>query len=579
MGTDITVTIGGAAGQGIQTVGDLLALVCHRAGLYLMVINDFESRIRGGHSFMQLRISDEPVYAADDSIHLLVALNRESLAIHAEEIRAGGYALIDEQSVGEDDDKSDENGETGIAVVGFRRLAEEAGGRIMANTVAAGAALGMLGAPDELVENVIEDQFSDKSQTVRDNNLEAARMGREAVSDVTFDWRIRWPGKTPRGKLVSGARALALGALAADCRVACFYPMSPATGIMVGLAGYMDRFPLVVEQAEDEIAAINMVIGASFAGVRAMTATSGGGFSLMVEGIGMAGITETPAVVVNAQRPGPATGLPTRTAQGDLQFVIHAAQDEFPRFVLAPRTLDEGYETMIRAFHLAEQYQVPVIVLVDQYFTDSLGIAGGKWDVPETVERFLVADADMEDPERYRRFALSRSGISPRAVPCAGKARVMVTANEHAEDGHLSEAISDRNGQAEKRAKKMKAMAGEIRPPEVFYPDSGLLLAAWGSTCGVVREAVMRLRRENHDVGAVFFTDIWPFPSAAAADALSAAKRFVMVEQNGSAQLGGLVRAQTGLNAAGAIVRYDGRPMKPGGVVQEAMQYLEVSDG
>ncbi len=577
MSIDVTVTIGGAAGQGIQTVGDLLALVCHRTGLHLMVINDFESRIRGGHSFMQLRISDEPVYAADDTIHLLVALNRETLAIHAEEICAGGYALIDEQSGGEVDDDAD--GKAAIAAVGFRRLAEEAGGRIMANTVAAGAALGMLGAPDELVDNVIEDQFREKSQTVRDNNLKAARMGRDAVADIAFDWRLRWPGQSPRGKLVSGAQALALGALAADCRVAFFYPMSPATGIMVGLAGYMDRFPLVVEQAEDEIAAINMVIGASFAGVRAMTATSGGGFSLMVEGIGMAGITETPAVVVNAQRPGPATGLPTRTAQGDLQFVIHAAQDEFPRFVLAPRTLDEGYEIMIRAFSLADRYQVPVIVLVDQYFTDSLGIAGGRWDVPEAVDRFLVSDADMADPAKYRRFEMSESGISPRAVPCAGKARVMVTANEHAEDGHLSEAISDRNGQVEKRAKKMKAMAEEIRPPEVLFPDSGLLLVAWGSTCGVVRETVMRLRRENHDVGAVFFADIWPFPSAAAADALSATKRFVMVEQNGTAQLGRLIRTQTGMEASGAIVRYDGRPMKPGGVVQEAMQYLEITDG
>ena len=576
MSIDVTVTIGGAAGQGIQTVGDLLALVCHRSGLHLMVINDFESRIRGGHSFMQLRISDEPVYAADDAIHLLVALNRETLAIHAEEIRAGGYALIDEQSGEEGDD--DAGGKAGIAVVGFRRLAEEAGGRIMANTVAAGAALSMLGAPDELVESVIIDQFRDKSQTVRDNNLKAASMGRDAVAEIPFDWRLQWPGQSPRGKLVSGAQALALGALAADCRVACFYPMSPATGVMLGMAGYMDRFPLVVEQAEDEIAAINMVIGASFAGVRAMTATSGGGFSLMVEGIGMAGITETPAVIINAQRPGPATGLPTRTAQGDLQFVIHASQDEFPRFVLAPQTLDEGYETMIRAFHLAEAYQVPVIVLVDQYFADSLGIAGGKWDVPETVERFLVSDADMEDPAHYRRFALTDSGISPRAVPCAGKARVMVTANEHTQDGHLSEVISDRNGQVEKRAKKMKHMAAEIKAPEILHPDSSLLLVAWGSTCGVVWEAVMRLRKENHEVGAVFFTDIWPFPAADAAEALSLPRRFVMVEQNGSAQLGSLIRAHTGMKAAGAIVRYDGRPMKPGDVVQEAMQYLEESN-
>ena len=569
MDIDVTVTIGGSAGQGIQTVGDLLAGVCHRAGLYLMVINDFESRIRGGHSFMQLRISDEPVVAADDKIHLLVALNRETFDIHAGELAEGGRILMEEDGAG--------GGAQAFHVVnvGFTNLAEDAGGKIMTNTVAAGAALGLLGAPAALVDTVIESHFGGKSQSVLENNRKAAQMGRDAVANTGFDWHFEWPDRKPAGKILSGARALALGALAADCRVASFYPMSPATEILVNLAGFMDRFPLVVEQAEDEIAAINMAIGASFAGVRAMTATSGGGFSLMVEGLGLAGITETPVVVINAQRPGPATGLPTRTAQGDLFFVIHAAQDEFPRFVFAPRTTDEAFETMIRSFHLAEKYQVPVIVLVDQYFNDSLSITREKWNVPEKIERFLLSDADMPDPSSYKRFAYSDSGVSPRAVPGAGRARVMVTGNDHTEDGHLSETIADRNGQVDKRQKKMLKMAEEMNGPDILFGDSRLLLVTWGSTDGVVREAVNRMRKEKHDVGAVFFSDIWPFPTAPAMGALSGCEGFLTVELNASSQLGGLIRRHTGLQADGAIVQYDGRPMKPGHVVARTKQYME----
>jgi len=573
MGIDVTVTIGGAAGQGIQTVGELLASVCHKGGLFILATNDFESRIRGGHSFMQLRISDEPVAAPSDRNHLLVALNRETFDIHADAMLEGGRILMASDGGPDTENPLADN----VVNVGFTRLAKDAGGKIMANTVAAGAVLGMLGAPSGLLYKVLQERFAAKSAGLLENNQKAGRMGRDAVADTAFEWRFDWPERSPRGRLLSGAQALALGALAADCRVAAFYPMSPATGIMIHLIAFMDRFPLVVEQAEGEIGAINMVVGASFAGVRAMTATSGGGFSLMTEGIGLAGITETPVVAINAQRPGPATGLPTRTAQGDLNFVIHAAQDEFPRFVLAPRNLDEAFATVIRAFHLAEKYQVPVIILVDQYFTDSLAITAQEWTAPETIERFLTPDSEMADPSAYKRFAITESGVSPRAVPCAGKARVMVTANEHNEEGHLSETIADRNGQVNKRNLKLVKMAGEINGPETYYGDSRLLLVGWGSTDGVLREAVERLQRENYDVGAVTFCDIWPFPTNLAKSSLSGCEQFLTVELNGSSQLGGLIRQHTGMPAHETIVQYDGRPLLTGRVVEQVKQYLEVA--
>ena len=575
MSIDVTVTIGGAAGQGIQTVGDLLASVCHRAGLYLMAVNDFESRIRGGHSFIQLRISDQLVAAPDDLVHLLVALNQETYAIHAAEMVENGRVLIDLDQAGGD---GAPEGDRGVNVA-FAQLAKAAGGKILANTVAAGAVLGMLGAPAGLLDEVLAVRFGEKSSDVLENNQNAARLGREAVAQATFDYHFDWPQRGPQGKLLSGARALALGALAGDCRMAAFYPMSPATGIMAELAEFMADFPVVVEQAEGEIAAINMVIGASFAGVRSMTATSGGGFSLMVEGLGLAAITETPVVVINAQRPGPATGLPTRTAQGDLRFVIHASQDEFPRFVLAPSRIDEGFETVIRGFHLAEKYQVPVIILTDQFFNDSLSIAEADWRAPETVERFLVSDADMTDPASYRRFAVTESRVSPRAVPCQGKARVMVTGNEHREDGHLSETIEDRNAQFNKRQAKLSGMAEEINGPAAYFGESPLLLVTWGSTAGAVREAADRLRRAGHDVGALVFTDLWPFPSKAVTRALSGCEQFVTVELNGSSQLGGLIREQTGRVPTGAILQYDGRPMRPGRIVEQSKSYLEAKNG
>ncbi|MFW5901741.1 MAG: 2-oxoacid:acceptor oxidoreductase subunit alpha [Thermodesulfobacteriota bacterium] len=574
MGIDVTVTIGGAAGQGIQTVSDLLASACHRAGLYLMAVNDFESRIRGGHSFLQLRISDQPVAAPDDQVHLLVALNQETYAVHAAEMAENGRVLMEM----EQDKAAAPEGEQGVNVA-FTQLAKEAGGKIMANTVAAGAVLGMLGAPAGLMDEVLAIRFGEKSGDVLENNQKAARLGREAVAAEPFEFRFNWPQRGAQGKLLSGARALALGALAADCRVAAFYPMSPATGIMAELAEFMADFPVVVEQAEGEIAAINMVVGASFAGVRAMTATSGGGFSLMVEGLGLAAVTETPVVLINAQRPGPATGLPTRTAQGDLRFVIHASQDEFPRFVLAPTNLDEGFATVIRGFHLAEKYQVPVIILTDQYFNDSLSIAAADWQAPETIERFLVSDADMADPASYRRFVVTESGVSPRAVACQGKARVMVTGNEHREDGHLSEALADRNAQFDKRRAKLSGMREEMKGPAPYFEESRLLLVTWGSTAGAVREAVDRLRKAGHDAGALVFNDLWPFPSDAVTEALSRCEQFVTVELNGSSQLGGLIREQTGRVPAGAILQYDGRPMRPGRIVEQSKTYLEAENG
>jgi len=548
---DVTIKIGGEAGQGIQTVGTLLASACQRAGLYVMGINDFESRIRGGHNFFQIRMSDRPVRAPHGRVNLLVGLDRVTADLYRTQVLPGGLIMVDS-----DQPDSPE----GLLAIPISELAKKAGGEITANTVAAGVCLSLLGAPFDLFSAILQQQFSGKSEKIIEENLTAGQLGYQAVEKVKFTHAFQWKMQQSKGLLLSGDQAIALGALAGDCRFAAFYPMSPSTGINMHLSSLTDRFPLVVEQAEDEIAAITMVIGASYAGVRAMTATSGGGFCLMTEGLGLAGITETPVVIVNAQRPGPATGLPTRTGQGDLHFVIRASQDEFPRFVFAPGTPEEGFATARKAFHLAEKYQVPVIILVDQYFIDSLYITERECMVPNTVERFIAAKLNKEEAAQYKRYALSPTGVSPRALPCRSEALVVANGNEHREDGHITESIDDRNNMANKRSAKLPHMLAEMRSPEICHKDARSLLVGWGTTFGVIQEVVHLLRSEGVDVGQMHFTDLWPFPSDATLSTLQNGRQFFIIENNGTGQLGQLIRQETGLKETGNILKFDGRP-------------------
>jgi 2-oxoglutarate/2-oxoacid ferredoxin oxidoreductase subunit alpha len=554
MSIDLTVTIGGEAGQGLQTVGQLLALTCQKAGFYIFAINDFESRIRGGHCFFQIRISDTQVRAPHHRVSMLVCIDHRTLDLHRDEVIPEGLiVLAAEHSV---DDK-------GIVSIPIFDLARKAGGSITANTVAAGACLALLGAPFELFADIVARQFAGKSQDITKQNLAAAQLGYEATSGATFSSAFDWKGREPRGKLIEGSQSLALGAMAGDLRFAAFYPMSPATGIMAHLAKYTEKFPLVVEQAEDEISAANMIIGSSFAGVRSMAATSGGGFCLMTEALGLAGMSETPIVIVNAQRPGPATGLATRTGQSDLEFVIHASQDEFPRFVFAPGSPEEAYETAARALHLSEKYQVPALILVDQYLLDSLYITEHEFAVPDSLECFVV---DEGDDDLYKRYAITENGVSPRRIPCRHKTLVVANGNEHNEEGHSTEDALERTNMVNKRNAKIAAMSTEMRPPETFHGDARILLAGWGSTAGAVREAVLLLRKNGIECGSLHFNDIWPFPAEDARVALSKATQFFTVENNSNGQFARLLRQETGLVPSGKILKYDGRPFYPSGI-------------
>ncbi len=561
---DISIKIGGEAGQGIQTVGDLLARTCREAGLHVMGINDFESRIRGGHSFFQLRICTQDVQAPCHELNLLVAMDQNTVVLHQEELIENGLILKNGE-----EKKVDGNTHT----IPFVDLAKEAGNAILANTIAAGSVLSLLGVPFDIFRKVLEKHFAKATHEVIESNFKAAHSGYKAMEGVECPFRLTVTSRIEDSMLISGSLAFALGALAGDCRFVSFYPMSPATSIMEHLASYQSRFPLVVEQAEDEIAAVNMIIGASFAGTRSLTATSGGGFCLMTEGLGLAGITETPIVIINCQRPGPATGLPTRTAQGDLQFVIRAAQDDFPRFVFAPGSPQEAYGTTIRALDLSEKYQTPAIILSDQFLNDSLFFVKGIFHVPEEVERYVEHSPGRD--RIYLRYGINESGISPRALPGKVKALVLASGNEHSEDGHITEDATLRNAMVHKRDSKMSAMTSEMRGPKMYHGDSKVLLVGWGSTEGILMEAVDMLRKKHRDVGAVHFCDIWPFPAQSALDGLSEAEHLFVVEQNSTGQFTQLLRQETGLEASEKILKYDGRPFYPIEVVKRIEKYME----
>jgi len=544
---DRTVKIGGAAGQGVQTVAEILSVILRRSGYYVFSLEDYQSRIRGGHTFTQIRFANQPVHAAKKSIDLLVCLDSLTHELHHSEVAPQGFIL------GHVSPQESSASLGRLIAIDFEKEAVNLGDRIFANTVAIGALSRLLGLAPQRVEDYLAQVFSKKGQEVIEKNIAAFRRGAELVGEnKLFGEETIDPPENPPRFLLDGNQALGLGALLAGCTFYSAYPMTPSTGIMNSLASKAKEYGILVEQAEDEIAAINMALGASYAGARAMTGTSGGGFCLMVEGLGLAAMTETPIVIVNGQRPGPSTGLPTRTSQADLHFVIHASHDEFPRFVFAPRDPQDAINLVIRAFSLAEQYQVPVIVLSDQYLADSK-VAYQDVVVTEPVKRPLPVDGQ----EEYCRYALTPSGVSPRAIP-GGKALVVVDSDEHDECGHLTEDLTIRVRMHEKRMKKWEAMKRETRLPFTMV-GRDVNLIGWGSTWGVLWETRKELARKGIEAGIIHFNELWPLPQGLR-DILRSLVSPIVVEHNYTGQLAELLEQETGVELGERITRYDGRP-------------------
>jgi 2-oxoglutarate ferredoxin oxidoreductase subunit alpha len=560
---DYLIKIGGEAGQGIQTIGGNLTKVFARAGYHVFTHQDYESRIRGGHNFYQVRVSDRPVMSSTDRIDIVVALDKESINKHESELTKNGIVIYDSKTLRQEFTRPY------FLDIPFTDLALKHGGnKIMANTVAVGSILGMLGMNLDILLGIFKETFRKKGEDIIKGNINAAKAGHDFAQKhcemCSFSVQANVHSTLQPKMLIAGNDAIGLGAIASGVKFYSAYPMTPSTGIMNYIAGKEAEYGIVVEQAEDEISAINMTLGASFAGVRAMTGTSGGGFALMVEGLSLAGMTETPVVIVLAQRPGPATGFPTRTEQGDLQFAIYSAHGEFPRVVFAPGTPEQAFYLTNRAFGIAEKYQIPVIILTDQYLADS------QWTFSYLdTSRIHYSDQRLrgnalKDLTEYKRHAFTETGITPMGVPGDSKHLVVTDSDEHDEEGHIVEDAGTRIKMIDKRLFRKISHIREDMAPPVFYGNRRpeIVLVGWGSTYGVIKETVDVLSKDI-GIALLHFSEIYPFPETEKfdyIDILNSAKLAICIENNATGQFARLMRAETGFEFKLKINRFDGRP-------------------
>jgi len=568
-----TLKIAGMAGQGIKSAGILYARFANRSGRFIYNYIEYPSIIRGGHNVMQINISDEEVTGPSSKTDFLIALNQESIDFHVGELTSGAGIVFD----GDDNlDISKVPEGMNLCPVPLSALAKESGGgELLVNTVALGAATFHLGGSMDILKNLIHEEFADKGDEVVQADQKAAELGynfaKENYPSVVTEilkQEDTMSSAIPR-MVINGNEAAALGAIAGGVQFAAIYPMSPISNILHVLAKHQETYGYVYKQPEDEISAINMALGASFAGARSMTATSGGGFALMAESYGLAGIAELPVVIVEGQRGGPATGIPTWSSQGDLRFVLHAHQDDFPRIILTPGDPEETFYMTMQAFNLAEKYQTPVVVLIDKNICEN-----DKSVLYLNIKDFEVdrGNFTMEKVENYERYALSDDGISHRSIPGVGN-YFIANSDEHDAIGYSSEEIQNRNEQMEKRMKKLETCAQQDMPePELFGPENAdLTIISWGSNKGTITQAI----KQFDNVNFLHLTWINPFPVEKVTEVLSKAKHVVNVECNFTAHLGGIIREKTGIEVKDNFLKYDGRPIYVEEMVQKINSVLK----
>lgn len=526
----------------------------------------YYSRVRGGHNYFQLRISDKPIAAMREDVNMLIALDKASIDEHLGELK-NGVVVMDRDVVKFDSD------DASLFHVPLLKIAEDTGGsKLYSNTVATGAAIGLLCYPFDILSNVLSTTFKKKGDKVVENNIASAKTGYE-YAQKNYPGRchiVLSPSEKPKRRmLITGNEAVGLGAIASGLKFLSAYPMTPSTGVLNYVSGKADSLSVVVEQTEDEISAITMALGASFAGARSMTTTSGGGFSLMVEGLGLAGMTETPVVIFLSQRPGPATGLPTMTEQGDLEFVLHAAQGEFPRCVFAPKTAEDAFYLTTKAFNIADKYQTPVFILSDQFLADSISTCERFDRSKIKIERHLLRDSEIDGNE-YKRYRITKTGISPRALPGQAGAIVVADSDEHDCEGHIDESIENRIAMSNKRMRKLDSLRKKMSPPVVYgQKEATLTLIGWGSTYGPLREAVDLLNALKKSVNLIHFNEIYPLPIKKINKILEKTIKTVCVESNATGQFARVLRAELGFTVSDSVLKYDGRPFTPEYIIRE----------
>ena len=573
---DFAVGIGGAAGQGVATPGNILAKLFARRGLHINAYNAYQSIIRGGHTFLTIRTSEQPVRCMGDDLAMLIPLNQDTMDRHLGRMRAGASVLYDRDRV-----------KPGAAAEGVQLcplpLSELAKNILYYNTAAVAAVLRLVSVELKPFEDMLAQQFKRKGEAVVAENVAAARAGYDYAGAHFKPYAFSLPDTGKRLAVATGNESLAMGGVAAGVKFYCAYPMSPSTGVLMWMARHARELGIMVRQVEDELGVINMAIGAAHTGCRAMCATSGGGFALMTEALGAAAMMEIPVVCINVQRAGPATGVPTKTEQGDLWQVLGAGQGDYPRIIAAPTSIRDCFHLIPEIFNLADKFQCPGIVLAD--LLESEGFS--TFEPAELVfnpprDRGEIIGLGGEAPEvngGYKRYRMTESGISPRAVPGTPDHAHVVATDEHDEDGVLiSDEFTDpgkRQAIMERRGRKMDGVLPLLEPPRFTGPaDAEVTLVGWGSTEGVIDEAVEQLAA--HGIVANHLQIRWlvPLQSEAIGRALSGARNIVMVENNYSGQFARYLRSETGIAADAHIRKYDGEPFMPHHVVNGVEKIL-----
>jgi 2-oxoglutarate ferredoxin oxidoreductase subunit alpha len=566
---DLSIAIGGAAGQGIATPGDILARIFVRRGLHLNAYNAYQSIVRGGHIFLTLRASEEPVLSFGDKIDMLIPLNQDTMDRHLHLMQNGATVLYNRDKIKPGEVAS------GVRLCSFsvKELAPGVKGDLVQNTIALAAALRLIGIEFKILEDILTLQFKKKGPAVIAENVAVARAGFEYAASHFEPLPFSLPDTGKKLAFFEGNQALAMGGAAAGVRFYCAYPMSPSSGVLHWMARHARQLGIMVRQVEDEIGVINMAVGAAHTGCRTMCATSGGGFALMSEGLGAAAMMEIPVVCINVQRAGPATGVPTKTEQGDLWQVMGAGQGDYPRIIVAPTNIPDCFKTVPELFNLADKFQCPGIILSDLLLSEgrsSVDPAELNFDVP--IDRGEVIGLNGSGPPLnggYKRYELTGSGVSPRALPGTAGFEHVVATDDHDEDGVL---ISDeytnphkRRAMHEKRMRKMDSILPLIPAPELWgAADAQVTLVGWGSTEGVIREAIQKLEgEEGICANALQIKWIVPLHAVAITAILSTSKNVVIVENNYSGQFARYLRSETGIAASGHIRKYDGEPFLP----------------
>jgi 2-oxoglutarate/2-oxoacid ferredoxin oxidoreductase subunit alpha len=580
--SEIAVRVGGQAGDGIASVGEGIARCFSRLGLHVFGLNAYQSVIRGGHVWYQARTSsDRRPYSQGDGLDILYALDKQTVDVHAAGLRRGGTVVFDPEKFAVAASELPA-GVTALPVPTLAFARKHTSQSILQNAGGIGATAFLAGIPLPLLHDVLRDSFGKKAGEVVDWNIAASAEGYAYAQEHASANPSAVSKKGEPKLLLTGNAAIALGAAAGGCKFLAQYPMTPASSIMHWMAAHAQGLGIVVKQAEDELAAINMAIGASFGGVRSMTATSGGGFSLMVEALGMAGMTETPLVVVESQRSGPSTGLPTKTEQGDLNLMLGAGQSDFPRAILAPSDAAGAFRAAIRAFELAEEWQTPVLLASDLHLSEN-HMTVDREEIPLDYEPKSLFTVEPNGHE-YKRYQYTESGVSPRSFPGQPGLNFVAGSDEHDEKGHLVSDVksgipiwvAERVRMMDKRMHKLKGLLAQSEPPAWEGPaDAPLTFVAWGSTVGAIRDAMASLGAQGLTTNLLTFPTVFPLDPARVTAEFAKTKRTLLVEGNFTAQFGRLLRAETGVHLTERLLKYDGEPFYPYEIVGRALEMMD----